>query len=212
MRSLSHHPGRGGAQGSKPLLGLPQYGPAAGRALRSTGHRDADGHGPAPTGSRRPPTIWPGTTPTMARRVGRQPRGTASRTSPSAAPGTSWGSTWSASPATTAPITWKRSTSGSAGKSGREFWRQASFFGGIRMSRGFGIGQEFPVRDAPHRYDFEVPQRQAHEAVCGGHHSHLPARRRTGQAGRGPSPGLRPNAHLPSPVCPGHRQPDLDRS
>lgn len=42
-------------------------------------------------------------------------------------------------------------------KKREEFWRQASFFGGIRMSRGFGIGQEFPVQDAPHRYDLKYP-------------------------------------------------------
>ncbi|MCY3759111.1 MAG: DUF1553 domain-containing protein [Acidobacteria bacterium] len=42
-------------------------------------------------------------------------------------------------------------------KKREEFWRQASFFGGMRMSRGFGIGQEFPVQDAPHRYDLKYP-------------------------------------------------------
>ena len=42
-------------------------------------------------------------------------------------------------------------------KKREEFWRQASFFGGIRMLRGFGIGQEFPVREDTHRYDLEYP-------------------------------------------------------
>ena len=36
-----------------------------------------------------------------------------------------------------------------------QFWRHASFFGGIRIFRGFGIGQEFPVEEAPHRYDLK---------------------------------------------------------
>ena len=38
-----------------------------------------------------------------------------------------------------------------------EFWRHASFFGGIRIRRGFGIGNEFPVEEGPHRYDLEYP-------------------------------------------------------
>lgn len=38
-----------------------------------------------------------------------------------------------------------------------QFWRHASFFGGIRIFRGFGIGQEFPVQEGPHRYDLEYP-------------------------------------------------------
>ncbi len=38
-----------------------------------------------------------------------------------------------------------------------EFWRQASFFGGVRMFRGFGIGQEFPLQEASHRYDLKYP-------------------------------------------------------
>ena len=42
-------------------------------------------------------------------------------------------------------------------KKREEFWRQASFFGGIRMSRGFGIGQEFPVQEDTHRYDLKYP-------------------------------------------------------
>ena len=80
------------------------------------------------------------------------------------------------------------------------------------MFRGFGIGQEFPVQEDTHRYDLKYPSSQAHEALFGGYDSHLPARRRAGQAGRGLSPGLRPHAHLPSPVCTGHRQPGLDRA
>lgn len=42
-------------------------------------------------------------------------------------------------------------------KTREEFWRQASFFGGIRMFRGFGIGQEFPVQEDTHRYDLKYP-------------------------------------------------------
>jgi hypothetical protein len=38
-----------------------------------------------------------------------------------------------------------------------EFWQHASFFGGIRISRGFGSDQEFPVQKAPHRYNLEYP-------------------------------------------------------
>ena len=38
-----------------------------------------------------------------------------------------------------------------------QFWRHASFFGGMRIYRGFGIAQELTVRDAPHRYDLEYP-------------------------------------------------------
>ena len=38
-----------------------------------------------------------------------------------------------------------------------QFWRHASFFGGIRIFRGFGIGQEFPVEEAAHRYDLKYP-------------------------------------------------------
>ena len=44
-----------------------------------------------------------------------------------------------------------------SGKKREEFWRQASFFGGMRMFRGFGIGQEFPVQEAAHRYDLTYP-------------------------------------------------------
>ena len=36
-----------------------------------------------------------------------------------------------------------------------EFWRHASFFGDIRMFRGFGIDQEFTIREAAHRFDPE---------------------------------------------------------
>jgi hypothetical protein len=38
-----------------------------------------------------------------------------------------------------------------------EFWRHASFFGGVRIWRAFGIGQEFAVLDGPHRYDLKYP-------------------------------------------------------
>jgi hypothetical protein len=38
-----------------------------------------------------------------------------------------------------------------------EFWRQASFFGGIRIYRAFGIGQEFAVKDDEYRYDLKYP-------------------------------------------------------
>ncbi len=38
-----------------------------------------------------------------------------------------------------------------------EFWRHASFFGGVRIWRAFGIGQEFAVIDGPHRYDLDYP-------------------------------------------------------
>ena len=38
-----------------------------------------------------------------------------------------------------------------------EFWRHASFFGGIRIFRGFGTAQEFPVREALHQYDLKYP-------------------------------------------------------
>ena len=38
-----------------------------------------------------------------------------------------------------------------------EFWRQASFLGGIRIFRGFGIDQEFPVQEDSHRYDLKYP-------------------------------------------------------
>ena len=38
-----------------------------------------------------------------------------------------------------------------------EFWRQASFFGGVRISRAFGIGQEFAVKDDEPRFDLKYP-------------------------------------------------------
>jgi hypothetical protein len=38
-----------------------------------------------------------------------------------------------------------------------EFWRQASFFGGIRIYRAFGIGQEFAVLDKEQRFDLQYP-------------------------------------------------------
>ncbi len=38
-----------------------------------------------------------------------------------------------------------------------ELWRHASFFAGIRISRGFGTAQEFPVQEARHRYDLKYP-------------------------------------------------------
>ena len=38
-----------------------------------------------------------------------------------------------------------------------EFWRQASFFGGVRIHRAFGIGQEFAVKDDAHRFDLKYP-------------------------------------------------------
>ena len=38
-----------------------------------------------------------------------------------------------------------------------EFWRQASFFGGVRIYRAFGIGQEFAVKDDEHRFDLKYP-------------------------------------------------------
>ena len=74
VRSLSQHPGRGRPQGTESLLGLSQYGAAAGRALRPVGHRDADGHGPLQlgVGARQ----LSGQEPRRrCRRVGRQPRG-----------------------------------------------------------------------------------------------------------------------------------------
>ncbi len=38
-----------------------------------------------------------------------------------------------------------------------EFWRQASFFGGVRIYRAFGIGQEFAVKDDAYRFDLKYP-------------------------------------------------------
>ena len=38
-----------------------------------------------------------------------------------------------------------------------EFWRQASFFGGVRIYRAFGIGQEFAVKDDEPRFDLKYP-------------------------------------------------------
>ncbi len=38
-----------------------------------------------------------------------------------------------------------------------EFWRHASFFGGVRIYRAFGIGQEFAVKDDEHRFDLKHP-------------------------------------------------------
>ena len=38
-----------------------------------------------------------------------------------------------------------------------EFWRQASFFGGVRIYRAFGIGQEFAVKEDEPRFDLKYP-------------------------------------------------------
>jgi hypothetical protein len=38
-----------------------------------------------------------------------------------------------------------------------EFWRQASFFGDLRIYRAFGIGQEFAVKEDEHRFDLKYP-------------------------------------------------------
>jgi hypothetical protein len=38
-----------------------------------------------------------------------------------------------------------------------EFWRQASFFGDIRIYRAFGIGQEFAIKEDEHRFDLKYP-------------------------------------------------------
>ena len=38
-----------------------------------------------------------------------------------------------------------------------EFWRQASFFGGIRIDRQYSTGQEFSVLESTRRYDLSYP-------------------------------------------------------
>ena len=38
-----------------------------------------------------------------------------------------------------------------------EFWRQSSFFGGLVITRAYGIGQEFSVKDDVPRFDLKYP-------------------------------------------------------
>jgi hypothetical protein len=38
-----------------------------------------------------------------------------------------------------------------------DFWRQASFFGGIRINRRYGTGQEFSILEDTYRYDLKYP-------------------------------------------------------
>jgi len=42
-------------------------------------------------------------------------------------------------------------------KKREELWRHASFFGGVRIYRAFGIGQEFAVREDEHRFNLKHP-------------------------------------------------------
>jgi hypothetical protein len=69
-----------------------------------------------------------------------------------------------------------------------EFWRQASFFGDLRIYRAFGIGQEFAIKEDEHRFDVKYPsvkrvQRYAKDTS--------PAFILTGG---GPAPGQNPRA------------------
>ena len=207
-RSLSRHPGRDRPQGTESLLGLSQHGAVAGRSLRPVGHRDADGHGPLQlgVGARQ----LSGQVPRRrCRRAGGQPRGQHRGHRhqhhpelPGDQPGVHRLSRRRPPPGKDQPLAQPE-------KAGRSSGAKPPFSGAYGCCAALESARNFPCGKTPTAMTWSTPASSACSAIRRKPPPPFCLSGEGGRAGGGPSPGLRPHAHLPPPVCPGHRQPDL---